>query len=95
MFDIDKFIVEVQKRPAVFDVKSKDYSNKEVKARCWEEIGRAMFDNWEAMSTLEMATAGRPSYKSVCFIIYIITRWNWILVKCMHLYGHIWAVLIG
>lgn len=58
MFDTEKLIVEVEKRPALYDVLSKEYSNRNVKAQCWMEVGAAVHDNWEEMTTEMKDTAG-------------------------------------
>ncbi|XP_076034842.1 uncharacterized protein LOC143021317 [Oratosquilla oratoria] len=36
--DIDRFIVELEDRPAIWDVRCNDYSNKIAKAKAWEEM---------------------------------------------------------
>ena len=33
IFDTEKFIYEVEQRPAIYDVQSKDYSNRQIKAK--------------------------------------------------------------
>jgi hypothetical protein len=38
VFDTDLFIDEVEKRPAIWDMASTEYSNKVSKRRAWEEI---------------------------------------------------------
>lgn len=37
-FDTERFIVEVERRTAIWNVSSPDYSNRELKKRQWEEI---------------------------------------------------------
>ncbi|XP_068239900.1 uncharacterized protein [Palaemon carinicauda] len=36
--DIDRFIIETEDRPAIWDVRCNEYSNKIVKAKAWEEL---------------------------------------------------------
>jgi hypothetical protein len=38
VFDTDLFIDEIEKRPAIWDMASSEYSNKLSKRRAWEEI---------------------------------------------------------
>jgi hypothetical protein len=45
MFDVEKFICEVEARPSLYNVKCKEYSNREVKAICWAEIGEAVYED--------------------------------------------------
>ncbi|KAK5647841.1 hypothetical protein RI129_002733 [Pyrocoelia pectoralis] len=40
MFDTEKFICEIEKRPAIYNVKMKEYSNRDIKAKMWEEVTR-------------------------------------------------------
>lgn len=58
MFDIEKFIIEVENHPALYDTQLKDYSNKLVKASSWFEVGKAMYDNWDEMSTEDKDKSG-------------------------------------
>lgn len=46
MFDTEKFICEIEAQPPLYDVKSKDYSNRETKAMCWLKVANAMFEDW-------------------------------------------------
>ena len=47
MFDTEKFICEIELRPAIWDVRSKSYSNKTEKTKAWEEICCSFIDNFE------------------------------------------------
>ena len=53
MFDIEKFICEVEQRPAIYDVTSKEYSNKQIKGKCWNDVGEAMYEDWHCMTSEE------------------------------------------
>jgi hypothetical protein len=46
MFDSEKFISEVEARPPLYNVHLKKYSNRELKATCWAEVGEAMYEDW-------------------------------------------------
>lgn len=37
-FDVEKFILEVEKRPAIWDMSIEDYHDRDLKRKCWEEI---------------------------------------------------------
>lgn len=37
-FNMDFFIDEIEKRPSIWDMKNRDYSNKLIKKNAWEEI---------------------------------------------------------
>ena len=53
MFDTEKFICEIELRPAIWDVRSKSYSNKTEKTKAWEEICSSFFYNFEALEKNE------------------------------------------
>lgn len=37
-FDIEKLISEIEKRPALWDMREKQYSDRVIRRKCWEEI---------------------------------------------------------
>jgi len=43
MFDVEKLICEVEKRWPLYNITLKDYSNRELKAKCWMEICAEMY----------------------------------------------------
>jgi len=51
MFDVEKFICEVEARPSLYNLQCKEYCNREVKATCWAEIGGAMYEDWGTVSS--------------------------------------------
>lgn len=59
MFDTEIFICEIEKRPAIYDIKSKDYSNIDVKANMWEEVAMVMYENWNELPVQERNNLGR------------------------------------
>ncbi|KAJ8878839.1 hypothetical protein PR048_019428 [Dryococelus australis] len=50
---------EAIKQPPLHDVQSKDYSNKQLKATCWNEVGEAMYDTWNEISPIEKGVADK------------------------------------
>ena len=53
MFDIEKFILEVKERPALYDVQLAEYRNREIKAKYWYDVGSAMFTEWDDLTSKE------------------------------------------
>lgn len=43
MFDTERFISAVESQPRLYDVTSKQYSNREVKAKCWLKVAEEMY----------------------------------------------------
>ncbi|KAG8270464.1 hypothetical protein J6590_084978 [Homalodisca vitripennis] len=46
MFDTERFICEIEGQPPLYDIKSKEYSNRDVKAKCWVKVAEVMFEDW-------------------------------------------------
>ena len=69
MFDTERFICEIELRPALYDVTSREYSNKSVKAKCWFDIGEAMFEDWHFMSPEQQDYKGRLSTGALTAVI--------------------------
>ena len=59
IFDTEKFICEVELRPAIWDVCSKSYSYETEKTKVWEEICSSFIDNFEALEKDEKNKEGR------------------------------------
>ncbi|BES97652.1 Alcohol dehydrogenase transcription factor Myb/SANT-like [Nesidiocoris tenuis] len=53
MFDTEKFIGEIRKRPAIYDVRSKIYSNRVAKLKYWHEVGAEMYEGWDTLDMME------------------------------------------
>lgn len=66
MFDTEKFIVEIEQRPALYDVSCKEYSNKNIKAKCWVEVCEAMEEDWANLSTELKDSKGKQ--RLLCFL---------------------------
>ncbi|KAG8235920.1 hypothetical protein J437_LFUL015252 [Ladona fulva] len=45
--DVEAFIVEIYQRPAIWDVASEEYSNREKKKNAWEELVTIFINNKE------------------------------------------------
>lgn len=58
MLDMDKLIEAVQSRPALYDTKSKEYSDRNKKAKCWDEVGQEMYDDWHDVTTAQRNVRG-------------------------------------
>lgn len=59
MFDTEKFIYHVEKLTPLYDVRCSDYSNRQVKAKCWNEVGEAMYDNWNEITQTDRDNKGK------------------------------------
>ena len=46
MFDTEKFIIEVELRPAIWDVQSKLYANKIEKVKAWDQLCHLFIDGF-------------------------------------------------
>ncbi|XP_066141923.1 uncharacterized protein [Euwallacea fornicatus] len=50
-FDPDRFLIEIEHRPAIWDSRSTEYSNKLLRGRAWEEICIKFVPTFEIMSS--------------------------------------------
>ncbi|XP_063987185.1 transcription factor Adf-1 isoform X2 [Diachasmimorpha longicaudata] len=51
MIDVEKFIIEVKKKPIVYDYRHDMYGDRAAKTKAWNEIAAAIIDDWERMSS--------------------------------------------
>jgi len=65
-FDTERFIEEIEKRPAIYDM-NHGYNNRNAKMIAWEEVCQVMVPNWARLTDKEriveggMATAIDPA----------------------------------
>ncbi|KAF7382334.1 hypothetical protein HZH68_015253 [Vespula germanica] len=53
MFDTERFIEEIEKRPAIYDVNRSEYNDRNAKMSAWEEVCQVMVPNWTRLSDEE------------------------------------------
>ncbi|XP_076236461.1 uncharacterized protein LOC143180551 [Calliopsis andreniformis] len=53
MFDTEKFIEEIQKRPAIYDVNRSEYNDRNAKMAAWDEVCQVMVPNWARLTNEE------------------------------------------
>lgn len=60
MFDTEKFIVGllVQEKQSIWNINCKEYSNRDIIMKDWNEVCKQMTDKWDTLSTEEKATEG-------------------------------------
>lgn len=63
MFDTEMFISEVEKRPALYNARHKEYSDRDLKYKLWDEIAAAMYKNWETLPGQECRKKGKSDSK--------------------------------
>ena len=59
MFDTEKFIVLIQSYECLWQVSNKKYSDKNERAKAWDEICAGMFEKWDELSTTGKVKKGR------------------------------------
>lgn len=59
MFDTQLFISEIEKRPALYNARHKEYSDRELKYKLWDEIAVVMYNNWASLSGQECRKKGK------------------------------------
>lgn len=58
MFDTERFIEEIEKRPAIYDVNRSEYNDRNAKMSAWEEVCQVMVPNWTRLSDEERNMEG-------------------------------------
>ncbi|CAL7936698.1 unnamed protein product [Xylocopa violacea] len=53
MFDTEKFIEEIEKRPAIYDVNRSEYNDRNAKTTAWDEVCQVMVPNWAGLTDEE------------------------------------------
>lgn len=53
VLDTDRIIVEVEKRPALYDKALKDYSDRNIKEKLWTEVCANVVPKWHELSSAE------------------------------------------
>ncbi|XP_069670666.1 uncharacterized protein [Periplaneta americana] len=56
--DVDKLILEVQKRPVLYNKTLEEYNNRSVKEKLWGEVCTNVVSNWIELSAKEKAAKG-------------------------------------
>lgn len=66
--DIDRFISEIHSRPAIWDLHSDIYSNRNEKVKAWEEICELFIKNFKDKSNKEKSAAGKLTFSIICVV---------------------------
>ncbi|XP_032664068.1 uncharacterized protein LOC116840870 isoform X2 [Odontomachus brunneus] len=53
MFDTEKFIEEIERRPAIYDVSRGEYNDRNAKMNAWDEVCQVMVPNWARLTDEE------------------------------------------
>ncbi|XP_018375138.1 PREDICTED: uncharacterized protein LOC108768929 [Trachymyrmex cornetzi] len=53
MFDTERFIEEIERRPAIYDVNRGEYNDRNAKMTAWDEVCQVMVPNWARLTDEE------------------------------------------
>ena len=59
LFDTELLITEVEKRPPLYDFKLKEYSDKNIKERLWNEVCETVVSDWDTLSPEDKKEKGK------------------------------------
>ncbi|XP_077300365.1 uncharacterized protein LOC143921112 [Arctopsyche grandis] len=62
-YTIERLIIEIESRPAIWDSRTKEYSNRIIKRNAWEELCAALKPNFEEMTSAEKCLTGTTIQK--------------------------------
>jgi len=72
IFDSERLITEVEKRPALYNKATPEYSDKQCKEKLWMEVCEAVVPNWSRMdTTARMATGKKCNKPFLCSLQFI------------------------
>lgn len=69
MFDTERFIAEIQKRPCIWDVNNEEYGNKLRRQGAWVEIAEILYSDWFSSEENFKRKKGK------CFLIPPVNRY--------------------
>ena len=69
MFDVDKFIKCIHNNNAIWETSSKQYMDKNMKTQSWVNVGQAVYEDWDELSTTEKDDRGKVLYILVPILI--------------------------
>ena len=58
MFDTERFIREIEKRPAIYNSSCEEYNDRNAKLVAWDEVCQVMVRNWLGLSDEERNIEG-------------------------------------
>ncbi|XP_050304654.1 uncharacterized protein LOC126742131 [Anthonomus grandis grandis] len=61
--DVELFITEVEERPALYNTKQKEYSDKNLKKKLWTELCEKFIENWNELGDKEKNEKGNELQK--------------------------------
>lgn len=59
MFDVNKFIDCIHDNNAIWETSSKEYMDRNIKAQSWVNVGKAVYEDWDELSTKEKDNRGK------------------------------------
>lgn len=80
MFDTEKFIEEIEKRPAIYDVNCSEYNDRNAKMTAWDEVCQVMVPNWARLTDEERNVEGIPASRDRSIRIpplALARPWHW------------------
>ena len=80
-FDTERFIVEIENRPCLWNSASKDYSDRNLKIKCWDELV-IIFQEKEEMSNQEKRTMYPLLY------YHFISIYHMLIFRIIYLFEH-------
>jgi hypothetical protein len=57
--DIEKLILEVERRPCLYNKKWKEYSNRNMKDKLWYEVCKSFVTNWSELPAEQKSEKGK------------------------------------
>jgi hypothetical protein len=59
MLDTEKFIIEIEGKPSIWDITSSDYQNRDKQINDWGDICKTMCEDWESLDAERRTQFGK------------------------------------
>jgi hypothetical protein len=75
IFDTERLITEMEKRPALYNKATPEYSDEHCKEKLWKEVCEAVVPNWSQLDTTARVATGKKCKKPIlCSLQFIGTN---------------------
>lgn len=71
-FNIERLISEVEKRPPLYDITSKEHSDRRIKQRLWGEVCQNLFRRWNEFNEIQQREKGK-NFLFTTFVFFTYT----------------------
>jgi hypothetical protein len=79
IFDTGRLITEVEKRPALYNKATPEYSDKHCKEKLWKEVCEAVVPNWSQLDTPAQVKSVKTHFYVHCNLLVQTVEYSFII----------------